>query len=124
MQIARGVKSIHDKGYTHRDLKPANILLDARDTLVVCDLGSCVQGTVEIKSKRQAQTVQDLAAEKSTLPYRAPELFQMEVGDVISTKTDIWSLGCILYSLIYLEGPFDQHWLKGDSVHLAIQSLN
>jgi len=123
-QITLGVKSIHDRGYAHRDLKPANILLDKRDQAVVCDLGSAVAGTIKIESKRQAQSIQDEAAEKSTLPYRAPELFQVEVDDVIDTKTDIWSLGCILYSLIYLEGPFDKFWLKGDSVHLAIQSLN
>ena len=60
---------------------------------------------------------------RSTLPYRAPELFQVETNDIINSKTDIWSLGCILYSFVYLEGPFDQYWLKGDSVHLAIQSL-
>ena len=60
---------------------------------------------------------------RSTLPYRAPELFQVETNDTINSKTDIWSLGCILYSFVYLEGPFDQYWLKGDSVHLAIQSL-
>jgi len=123
-QITLGVKSIHDADYTHRDLKPANILLGENDQAVICDLGSSVKGAISVKSKRQAQSIQDEAAEKSTLPYRAPELFQVEIDDVINTKTDIWSLGCILYSLIYLEGPFDKFWLKGDSVHLAIQSLN
>lgn len=123
LQVARGVEAIHNKGYTHRDLKPANILLDGEDKCVVCDLGSCHKGEITIQNKRDAQALQDLAAEKSTLPYRAPELFQVEVDDKIDSKTDIWSLGCILYSFIYLEGPFDQHWLRGDSVHLAIQSL-
>lgn len=123
LQIARGVEAIHQSGYTHRDLKPANILLDDQDNCVVCDLGSCVKGELTITNKREAQAIQDQAAEKSTLPYRAPELFQVETNDRITSKTDIWSLGCILYSFIYLEGPFDQYWLKGDSVHLAIQSL-
>lgn len=123
IQIAQGVANIHERGYTHRDLKPANILMDNLIP-VICDLGSCEKGETRIDSKQQAQKILDSAAEKSTLPYRAPELFDCQVDDVISNKTDIWSLGCILYSLVYLEGPFDQHWLKGDSVHLAIQSLN
>ena len=63
-QITLGVKSIHDRGYAHRDLKPANILLDSRDQAVVCDLGSAVQGSIKIESKRQAQSMQDEAAEK------------------------------------------------------------
>lgn len=123
LQIARGVEAIHNSGYTHRDLKPANILLDDQDNCVVCDLGSSIKGEITVQNKREAQTIQDQAAEKSTLPYRAPELFQVETNDTINSKTDIWSLGCILYSFVYLEGPFDQYWLKGDSVHLAIQSL-
>ena len=34
------------------------------------------------------------------------------------------SLGCVLFSLMYLEGPFDQVWLKKDSVALAVQNKN
>ena len=63
-KITLGVKSIHDADYTHRDLKPANILLDENDQAVICDLGSSVKGAINVKSKRQAQSIQDEAAEK------------------------------------------------------------
>ena len=63
-QIALGVKSIHDAGYTHRDLKPANVLLGDNDQAVICALGSCMQGEIKVESKRQAQSIQDEAAEK------------------------------------------------------------
>ena len=63
-QITLGVKSIHDADYTHRDLKPANILLGENDQAVICDLGSSVKGAISVKSKRQAQSIQDEAAEK------------------------------------------------------------
>ena len=63
-QIALGVKSIHDAGYTHRDLKPANILLGENDQAVICDLGSSIEGEIKVESKRQAQSIQDEAAEK------------------------------------------------------------
>jgi len=88
----------------------------------LCDLGSLAPDNLQINNSKEARTLQDLAGERSTLPYRAPELLQVEPESTVTSATDIWSLGCILYSLINLEGPFDVHWLKGDSVHLAVQS--
>jgi len=120
--IVEGVNAIHEAGMVHRDLKPANILLGAENIPVICDLGSLAEASVKISTKKDAQTLEDLASERCTLPYRAPELLSVPVDDYITTATDIWSLGCILYSLVYLEGPFDNVWLKGDSVHLAVQS--
>merc|ERR1712130_722960 len=120
--IVAAVAEIHARGLVHRDLKPANVLLTEDKTPVLCDLGSLADDNLRITNTKEARSLQDVASERSTLPYRAPELLQVEVDSVVTSSTDIWSLGCILYSLINLEGPFDVHWLKGDSVHLAVQS--
>lgn len=123
--ICRAVEAFHKNSPTslaHRDLKPANVLLTDDDVPVVMDMGSVAPARVEIKSFSQAQELQDLAAEKCTMPYRAPELFLVNVHTIIDEKVDIWSLGCILYSLMCREGPFDQAWIKKDSVHLAVQN--
>ncbi|XP_039262505.2 serine/threonine-protein kinase 16-like [Styela clava] len=123
--ICRAVEAFHThkpSPLAHRDLKPANVLLTDEDVPVLMDLGSVAPARVEIKSFSQAQELQDLAAERCTMPYRAPELFQVNTHTIIDEKVDIWSLGCILYSLMCLEGPFDKAWLKKDSVHLAVQN--
>jgi serine/threonine kinase 16 len=49
----------------------------------------------------------DTAAEHSTMPYRAPELFDVKTGTVIDTKVDIWSLGCTLYACLVGKSPFE-----------------
>jgi serine/threonine kinase 16 len=51
--------------------------------------------------------LQDCAAEQCTAPYRAPELFLVPSSAIIDEKTDIWSLGCVLYALVYSMPPFD-----------------
>ncbi|KAJ6665537.1 hypothetical protein lerEdw1_003379 [Lerista edwardsae] len=65
---------------------------------------------------------QDWAAQRCTISYRAPELFTVERECVIDERTDIWSLGCVLYCMMFGEGPYDMTFQKGDSVALAVQN--
>ncbi|EMP27432.1 Serine/threonine-protein kinase 16 [Chelonia mydas] len=120
--ICRGLQAIHAKGYAHRDLKPTNVLLDDEEQPVLMDLGSMNQARIEVKGSREAMAVQDWAAQRCTISYRAPELFTVESHCVIDERTDIWSLGCVLYCMMFGEGPYDLIFQKGDSVALAVQN--
>nr|XP_025046806.1 serine/threonine-protein kinase 16 isoform X2 [Pelodiscus sinensis] len=104
------------------DLKPTNVLLDDAEQPVLMDLGSMNRARIEVKGSRQAMAVQDWAAQRCTISYRAPELFTVESDCVIDERTDIWSLGCVLYCMMFGEGPFDMVFQKGDSVALAVQN--
>ncbi|NP_001087851.1 serine/threonine kinase 16 L homeolog isoform X1 [Xenopus laevis] len=121
-RICLGLKAIHDRGYAHRDLKPTNVLLEDDDRPLLMDLGSMNQARIEVKDSRQAMAVQDWASQRCTISYRAPELFHVRSDCVIDERTDIWSLGCVLYSMMFGEGPYDMIFQKGDSVALAVQN--
>uniref|UniRef100_UPI00398EB696 serine/threonine-protein kinase 16 n=1 Tax=Pristiophorus japonicus TaxID=55135 RepID=UPI00398EB696 len=120
--LCSGLKAIHDKGYAHRDLKPTNVLLDDNQQPVLMDLGSMNRARIEVKGSREAMTIQDWAAQRCTISYRAPELFNVESHCIIDERTDIWSLGCVLYAIMFLEGPYDGIFHKGDCVALAVQN--
>ena len=96
------------RAYAHRDIKPGNIMLDD-DGLnpILMDLGSLAPSPTPITSRSMALAVQDTAAEHSTMPYRAPELFDVKTDSVIDTKVDIWSLGCTMYACLIGKSPFE-----------------
>ena len=71
------------------------------------DLGSLAPSPTPITSRALALQVQDTAAEHSTMPYRAPELFDVKTDTSIDTKVDIWSLGCTLYACLVGKSPFE-----------------
>lgn len=74
---------------------------------ILMDLGSVAESPTEITSRSVAIATQDTAAEHSTMPYRAPELFDVKTGTVIDTKVDVWSLGCTLYACLVGKSPFE-----------------
>jgi serine/threonine kinase 16 len=76
-------------------------------TPILMDLGSIAPSPTPITSRSLALQVQDTAAEHSTMPYRAPELFDVKTDSVIDTKVDIWSLGCTLYACLVGKSPFE-----------------
>jgi serine/threonine kinase 16 len=85
-----------------------NIMIDDDgSTPILMDLGSLAPSPTPITSRSLALQVQDLAAEHSTMPYRAPELFDVKTGSIIDTKVDIWSLGCTLYACLIGKSPFE-----------------
>ncbi|KAF5981227.1 Prk1p serine threonine kinase [Fusarium coicis] len=94
--------------YAHRDIKPGNIMIDdSGSTPILMDLGSVAPSPIPVTSQSLALQIQDTAAEHSTMPYRAPELFDVQTGMVIDTKVDIWSMGCTLYACLIGKSPFE-----------------
>jgi serine/threonine kinase 16 len=119
-----GVAPGEIRAYAHRDIKPGkylrplwpspnsqvlgNIMIDDDGVNpILMDLGSLAPAPTPITSRSLALAVQDQAAEHSTMPYRAPELFDVKTGSTIDTKVDIWSLGCTLYACLVGKSPFE-----------------
>lgn len=98
----------------HRDLKVENILQADGGDFVLCDFGSATAKVLNPKVHGPA-AVEEEVGKYTTLSYRAPEMVDFYVGEPITTKADIWALGCLLYKLMFFTLPF------GESI-LAIQN--
>ena len=59
-------------------------------TPILMDFGSTVKARIKIENRQQALLQQDIAAEQSTMAYRAPELFDVKTGRALDEKVDIW----------------------------------
>lgn len=74
---------------------------------ILMDLGSLAPSPTPVTSRSLALAIQDTAAEYCTMPYRAPELFDVKTDTILDTKVDIWSLGCTIYACLVGKSPFE-----------------
>jgi serine/threonine-protein kinase len=94
-QTCNALQFAHERSIVHRDIKPANLMLTADDTVKVTDFG-----TAKIL---QFGTVQQTAHVMGTPSYMSPEQVK---GRVVDGRSDIFSLGVMLYEMITAEKPF------------------
>ncbi|XP_030057734.1 AP2-associated protein kinase 1 isoform X3 [Microcaecilia unicolor] len=91
----------------HRDLKVENILLHDRGHYVLCDFGSATN-KFQNPQTEGVNAVEEEIKKYTTLSYRSPEMVNLYSGKVITTKADMWALGCLLYKLCYFTLPFGE----------------
>jgi predicted ATPase len=102
VQIASALDAAHERDLVHRDVKPSNVLVEHRggaEHALLADFGlakSNQAGTTSLTETGQLV---------GTVNYLAPELIQGEPGDL---RSDVYSLGCVLFQLLEGRVPFDR----------------
>jgi len=113
-QICLGLKHIHDRKILHRDLKGQNIFMTSKGIIKIGDFGI---------AKVLASTMQNARTVVGTPYYLSPEIVQSKPYNF---KSDMWSMGVILYELCALKPPFDApslHFLAMKIVRGAFNPL-
>ena len=104
LQIVNGLRHMHKFAHViFRDLNPNNIMLDYSFNVKLIDFGLTVE---ENENKGKVSTLLNQSVQpvfEGSVLYSSPEVME---NDIISYKSDIWALGCIIYEMIKLRPPF------------------
>src|SRR6266850_145415 len=118
IQIASALTAAHEAGITHRDIKPENIMLRRDGYVKVLDFGLAKlteQPTTDVTAAAQARVKTDTGVVMGTSSYMSPEQAR---GLAVDARTDIWSLGVVIYEMVAGEAPF-----KGETTSDVIVSI-
>ena len=116
--LARGLCALHASGRSHRDVNPRNALLlgggggggGGGSVAVLADLGSAGPLRTPVGSRLEALRAGEEAAQRTSMPYRAPEQWQCDArpgSELCGARADVWALGCTLYACLWGVSPFE-----------------
>jgi eukaryotic-like serine/threonine-protein kinase len=106
-QVARGLVKAHRSGIVHRDIKPANLMVTADDIVKILDFG--------IAKLAGAAGLTRIGSSLGTPGYMSPEQAR---GEEVDPRTDVWSLGAVLYEMVTGRRPF-----RGDHDQAVLYAL-
>ncbi|MBN1825595.1 MAG: protein kinase [Candidatus Eisenbacteria bacterium] len=94
-QLCQGLQEAHEKGIVHRDIKPANVMVDSKGRIAIMDFGLA-------KSAARSKLTQE-STTLGTVAYMSPEQAR---GEKVDRRSDIWSLGVVIYQMVTGLLPF------------------
>ncbi len=106
-QVARGLVKAHRHGIVHRDIKPANLMVTTDEIVKILDFG--------IAKLAGAAGLTRIGSSLGTPGYMSPEQAR---GDEVDPRTDVWSLGAVLYEMVTGRRPF-----RGDNDQAVLYAL-
>jgi len=101
-EVARGLVHVHSRGFVHRDVKPSNILLSKLGEVKIVDFGIAQR---ERSPREDEALVERGAAAFGTPAYMSPEQI---LGELVDARSDLFSLGVVLYQMLAGVRPFDE----------------
>ena len=113
--VAHGLAHAHERGVVHRDVKPANILVGRRGEVKLFDFGIAQHESPDVTPGWGAPRVEGVTA-FGTPAYMSPEQI---LGETVDARSDVFSLGVVLYQLVCGARPFErgEEGDRGPSAH-------
>mmetsp|Transcript_6476 Transcript_6476/g.18076 ORF Transcript_6476/g.18076 Transcript_6476/m.18076 type:complete len:519 (-) Transcript_6476:298-1854(-) len=108
-QICNAVSYLHAQkpAIVHRDLKPVNFLVK-NGAYKLCDFGSATFGHVDLRTPSARSEAEEVIEKTTTQMFRAPEMVDLFMAKKLTQATDVWALGCCLYSMAFFSNCFEE----------------